>query len=78
MKEESIRAEQHNVSTETSNKMESEKEYYVNIDGEDVKVDVKSDEEYSCLLNCLEGYYVYGIGRDDEDDDNDLEVERED
>lgn len=45
------------------------KEYYVNIEGENVKVDVKNDEEYSCLLNCLEGYYIYGIGRDDEEDD---------
>ena len=45
------------------------KEYYVNIEGENVKVDVKNDEEYSCLLNCLEGYYIYGIGRDDDEDD---------
>ncbi len=48
-----------------------DKEYYVNIDGKPVKVDVNSDEEYSCLLNCLEGYYIYGAGSDDEEDEND-------
>ena len=44
----------------------------MDIDGKSVKVDVENDEEYSCVLNCLEGYYIYGIGSDDEyGDDND-------
>lgn len=39
---------------------------------------VKSDEEYACLMNCLEGYYLYDgdskedgeeVEYDDEDDD---------
>lgn len=55
---------------ESDSESSKDKEYYVNIDGEDVKVDVKSDSEYVCLLNCLEGYYIYGIGRDDEDETN--------
>ena len=42
----------------------------MDIDGKSVKVDVENDEEYSCILNCLEGYYIYGIGRDDEHEEN--------
>ena len=38
------------------------------IEGVEIEVDVNSDEEYSCLLNCLEGYYIYGIGREGEDE----------
>lgn len=61
-----------NVLNETNEAIDSSSGYYVNIDGEDIKVDVKSDEEYSCLLNCLEGYYLYGNGSD-EDSDEDCE-----
>ena len=42
--------------------------YSVIIEGEEIEVDVNIDEEYSCLLNCLEGYYIYGIGREGEDE----------
>ena len=62
-------------STETNNVINGNSDYYVDIDGETVKVDFKSDEEYSCLLNCMEGYFIYGIGREDseeEDDDSNL------
>lgn len=52
-----------------ANSPEHDKSYYVNIDGEDIKVDVKNDSEYSCILNCLEGYYIYGNGSKDEIDD---------
>ncbi|MBO4821547.1 MAG: hypothetical protein J5548_08795 [Prevotella sp.] len=58
------------VSNETNEAIENNSGYYVNIDGEDVKVDIKSDEEYSCLLNCLEGYYLYGNGRDEDCEDD--------
>ncbi len=34
-------------------------------------MDVNSDKEYSCLLNCREGYYIYDIGREDDCDDDD-------
>ena len=56
--------------TETNDVTNSDNDYFVNINGEVVKVDVKNEEEYSCLLNCLEGYYIYGIGREDEDEDD--------
>lgn len=46
------------------------KEYHMGIDGKSDKVDIVNDEEYSCLLNCLKDYYIYGIGRDDEYEDN--------
>ena len=36
------------------------KKYYVNIDGEVVEVECENDSEYSCLINCLEGYYFFG------------------
>ena len=64
-----------NKDSKNTNEQETskgDKEYYVDIDGKSVKVDIENDEEYSCILNCLEGYYIYGIGRDDElEDDND-------
>ena len=62
-----------NKDSKNTNEQETskdDKEYYVDIDGMSVKVDVENDEEYSCILNCLEGYYIYGIGRDDEHEDN--------
>lgn len=60
---------------EENNKSTEKKKYFVNIEGEDVEVNVKNDSEYSCLLNCLEGYYIYGNGCEDdseeiEDDDS--------
>lgn len=57
--------------TITSNNLEHDKSYYVNIDGEDIEVDVKNDSEYSCLLNCLEGYYIYGNGCDEDNSSED-------
>ena len=62
-------------STTKANNPEQDEAYYVNIDSEDIKVDVKNDSEYSCLLNCLEDYYIYGNGCEDdseevEDDDS--------
>ena len=62
-----------NKDSKNTNEQETskdDKEYYVDIDGKSVKVDVENDEEYSCILNCLESYYIYGIGRDDEHEDN--------
>ena len=62
-----------NKDSKNTNEQETskdDKEYYVDIDGKSVKVDVENDEEYSCILNCLEGYYIYGIGRVDEHEDN--------
>lgn len=44
-----------------SNSATEKKHYYVNIEGEDVEIQVKDEGEYSCILNCLEGYYIYGI-----------------
>lgn len=40
-------------STTKANNPEQDEAYYVNIDGEDIKVDVKNDSEYSCLLIVL-------------------------
>lgn len=64
---------QETTSAMNANNPEQDQPYYVNIDGEDIKVDVKNDSEYSCLLNCLEGYYIYGNGCEDdlEDVEND-------
>lgn len=48
--------------------------YYVNIDGEDVEVECDSDSAYSCLLNCLEGYYFFNEDEEyEEEDDEDVE-----
>lgn len=47
--------------------------YSVIIEGEEIEVDVNNPEEYSCLLNCLEGYCYFGNGDDDQDEDNDEE-----
>ncbi|MDO4957959.1 MAG: hypothetical protein Q4E68_01715 [Prevotellaceae bacterium] len=65
---------QENTSAMNANNSEQDQSYYVNIDGEDIKVDVKNDSEYSCLLNCLEGYYIYGNGSEDDSE----EVENDD
>lgn len=62
---------QETTSAMNANNPEQDQPYFVNIDGEDIKVDVKNDSEYSCLLNCLEGYYIYG--NDCEDDLEDVE-----
>lgn len=53
-----------------------DKKYFAYIDGEIVEVDVKSDEEYACLMNCLEGYYLYG--GDSEEDGEEVEYDDED
>lgn len=34
-------------------------------------MDVKNDEKYACLMNCLKGYYMY-VG-DEEDDDEEID-----
>lgn len=70
---------QETTSAMNANNPEQNQPYYVNIDGEDIKVYVKNDSEYSCLLNCLEGYYIYGNGCEDdpEDVENDDSAEDE-
>ena len=43
-----------NKDSKNTNEQETskdDKEYYVDIDGKSVKVDVENDEEYSCILN---------------------------
>ena len=68
------------TSSEINAEPTTEKEYYVNIDGEEVRVDVEDDSAYGCLLNCLEGYYMYGGDEeeeecDDEEDEDDIDDE---
>lgn len=60
---------QETTSAMNANNPVQDQSYYVNIDGEDIKVDAKNDSEYSCLLNCLEGYYIYGNGCEDDPED---------
>lgn len=51
--------------------LQEKKNYYAYIDGGIVEVDVKNDEKYACLMNCLKGYYMY-VG-DEEDDDEEID-----